>query len=260
MEFGRELDGSNGCPEWLAHDVKIMGFWLEWAGPYSVDCVQGFGESYFKFKLPIDHFAYKALDAGFEPWGGGDEGPEDWDGGACIMRDGVQTYPAYWAHNYGDSDIIGYRRRETTERFETVDELMEELNKEYLVRIDEGAGYTVSKVYEHVIGSDDIYDDDGDCRRYFDFHFRPATPAEISAYKQAYEIIPTGTMAPIEEVLVRRMTRDEAMDHHWDIATLEDLGLLIDETPIQRFEREHGGLDNNQRDIVEAFIEWSAGK
>ena len=42
-------------------------------------------------------------------------------------------------------------------------------------------------------------------------------------------------------------------------SVLRELGIIRDETTIEQFERDHGGLDNNQRDIVNAFIEWQKG-
>lgn len=59
-----------------------------------------------------------------------------------------------------------------------------------------------------------------------------------------------------DQVKIAKVTRAEAYEDGLDIPTLEKLGLLKEETLLEKFEREHGGLDNNQRDIVEAFINW----
>ena len=56
------------------------------------------------------------------------------------------------------------------------------------------------------------------------------------------------------------LSRSQAYDDGLDIPTLEKLGLLRYETPIEAFESSHGGLDSNQRDIVEAFIAWQSAQ
>lgn len=62
-----------------------------------------------------------------------------------------------------------------------------------------------------------------------------------------------------DQVKIAKITRAEAYVDGLDIATLERLGLLRELSLIERFEAHHGGLDNNQRDIVAAYQEWVAG-
>lgn len=72
-----------------------------------------------KIRLPADHFAYTAIAAGFEPWGGGDAAPADWDRGVVLFG-GASTSigpQARWGwkwENLGSPaafNIIGYRKR-----------------------------------------------------------------------------------------------------------------------------------------------------
>lgn len=79
---------------------------------------------------------------------------------------------------------------------------------------------------------------------------RKAEPVVNEAWPDAFK---SGT------ITVSQITRAEAYEDGLDIATLERLGLLKEETLLERFEREHGGLDNNQRDIVAAYQKWVAG-
>lgn len=72
----------------------------------------------FRFALPADHWAYAAIDKGYEPWAGGPDAPSDWDGGDVLGRHG-RAYggPQSWTHPWNggalqdDYDIIGYKRR-----------------------------------------------------------------------------------------------------------------------------------------------------
>lgn len=60
-------------------------------------------------------------------------------------------------------------------------------------------------------------------------------------------------------VQVKRMTEAEFADmlHSEDVQRwARETGIIRKETPLERFEREHGDLDNNQRDIVAAYIAW----
>lgn len=60
-------------------------------------------------------------------------------------------------------------------------------------------------------------------------------------------------------VQVKRMTEAEFADmrHSEGVQRwARETGIIRKETPLERFEREHGDLDNNQRDIVAAYIAW----
>lgn len=92
----------------------------------------------------------------------------------------------------------------------------------------------------------------------------PLPGAEAIAAMQEPRGQSFGTVAELmddlnDAVRLNRVSRQEAEDHNWDIATLIDFGLLADATDIERFEQHHGGLDNNQRDIAEAAIKWARG-
>ena len=53
-----------------------------------------------------------AIKAGFEPWGGGDSAPEDWDGGEVLFRNNLTGRPVRpWNGRGFSHDIIGYRKR-----------------------------------------------------------------------------------------------------------------------------------------------------
>ena len=61
--------------------------------------------------LPADHWAYLAIEKGFEPWAGGKCAPDDWDGGGALQRSGHITHQSDWSHRSAPSDIIGYRKK-----------------------------------------------------------------------------------------------------------------------------------------------------
>lgn len=69
---------------------------------------------------------------------------------------------------------------------------------------------------------------------------------------------------PIEDdsdyVRVKRMTVDEWL-RLWDQSGREELGrhlgIIKEETQLEKYEREHG-LSDSERGVIEAFIEWSA--
>lgn len=68
-------------------------------------------------------------------------------------------------------------------------------------------------------------------------------------------------------VMTMQEARDKAEahceDYEWDngyVQAIRDLGLINLPAPIEAFEVSHGGLDNNQRDIVEAFIAWQSAQ
>lgn len=70
---------------------------------------------------------------------------------------------------------------------------------------------------------------------------------------------------PIEDsgdyVRVKRMTRYELERDYGGFDLYQfarRLDVIREETPLEQFEREHGGLVNKQRYIVEAFIEWQS--
>lgn len=108
IKFGEPLALGPGRPAWLAPDVMVMYY-------NAVDCADQwkFRDIEAKYRLPADHFAYTAIYKGFEPWGGGDNAPDDWDGGNVLIRCGFidGATGASWNHLFGSADIIGYHKR-----------------------------------------------------------------------------------------------------------------------------------------------------
>lgn len=67
-----------------------------------------------RIRLTADHWAYEALRRGMVPWAGGDEAPDDWDGGEVLLRDNATSDSIDdWGREVSedDRDIIGYKRR-----------------------------------------------------------------------------------------------------------------------------------------------------
>lgn len=126
--WGRAIEVNGVRPAWLgeAHGKfqNTPGEWLE--GPplrfwsWGTNDNKGRGCP-ISIKLPAEHFAYTALDRGFEPWGGGDAAPNDWDGGPVLWRNGEMTSDDDWKWGCTSGindpsssehwDIIGYRKK-----------------------------------------------------------------------------------------------------------------------------------------------------
>lgn len=82
---------------------------------------------------------------------------------------------------------------------------------------------------------------------------------EIIGYRKRVEPQAIPTKDDSDYVQVKRMTEAEFADmrHSEGVQRwARETGIIRKETPLERFEREHGGLDNNQRDIVAAYIAW----
>lgn len=130
-EFGAEIAVDGKRPDWLKDDDKIVVLWRNTAGMWSqpdawnaaqidADATMG-GEfswpTISAIKLPADHPYYKATEAGYKYWPGGDKAPDDWDNSTVLLRSG-STCPAfqidYWKHAGNmleGGDIIGYKAR-----------------------------------------------------------------------------------------------------------------------------------------------------
>lgn len=144
VEYGPEI-AVDGMPDWLGEDEKVIGRWGEdtWysSGPTWKKCYAS-PRAITAIRLPADHWAYKAIDAGFIPWGGGDAAPEGVTD--VLFRGGSQRATSgtglRWTHIGWEGDIIGYKRGAGTDAaideirtgdlpgFETVGELMDDLN------------------------------------------------------------------------------------------------------------------------------------
>ena len=307
----------------LGKPVEINGVWPKWLdGDTPIAIRRGDGKWYFEdnpvpsvhtsdkvavtaLRLPVDHWAYPVLAAGFVPWAGGDEAPGDWDGGE-VLRRGDPSYGAYpkpwidwyevnqrWFHVGHDgkfADIIGYKPRA-----EQVQELAQPGAIDWTKPIEvvyKGTAYPAE-----LTGEDDM----GDCHRVrvldgssgpwwahretgeikpTDYRVRNATPAEIEQYKaengleaayadtapvaqeiEAGDVTRFDSVSDLiddlnDRVTIAKMSLAEATEKELDPFTMGYLGLIRDETPIERFERHHGGLDDNQRDIVEIYQDW----
>lgn len=118
-----KVDGKR--PAWLADDDRVR-WWYDDKGAYRevTACTLNWkGECSWRvksIKIPVDHWAVAPLKAGYEPWAGGENAPDDWDGEGVYYRDGTTeggSYsPFYWSkyqgnEEAGDCDIIGYRKR-----------------------------------------------------------------------------------------------------------------------------------------------------
>ena len=79
------------------------------------------------------------------------------------------------------------------------------------------------------------------------------------------------TPSPTDTVTIPTMTEEDARekaeahceDYEWDngyVQALRDLGLIRPATLLDQFEAHHGGLDDNQRAILEIYHEWIAAQ
>lgn len=126
VDWGRKIPDTGVKPVWLADDQWIAVGVCE----YRAADAKWFAGS-LPFRLPADHFAYAALDAGFEPWGGGDAAPGDWDGGNVLLRNGDRECHIVWWKHHADgtrnsiADVIGYRKRVAPTTLVTVPQMTE---------------------------------------------------------------------------------------------------------------------------------------
>ena len=116
IEWGPEIKVNGERPAWLADDDKFNWYGCAYTGTNHQ------WEGVDSIRLPADHWAYDAIRAGFEPWGGGDSAPEDWDGGKVFVYDDTALDDAYHVRKItnvlcwkADSEpyvrIVGYRKR-----------------------------------------------------------------------------------------------------------------------------------------------------
>lgn len=138
--WGPEIEVNGVRPTWLRPVFRTQwygpGMTDQWwnrnaSGGTTLRTLQ-WGPDITAIRLPADHFAYVAIERGFEPWGGGDSAPEDWDGGDVLRvgnakfsgeRLAQPYYTSPWESNqrwhtyqgteHGKNlcDIIGYRKK-----------------------------------------------------------------------------------------------------------------------------------------------------
>ena len=111
-----KIDGKR--PDWLKGDEKIGIVWahMRWDNLNTpADCVRGWEDSVAAIMLRADHPYYAATSNGFTYWPGGENAPDDWDGGEVLLRDHDGLCPpagiVTWERLEYSSDIIGYRKR-----------------------------------------------------------------------------------------------------------------------------------------------------
>lgn len=248
LEFGAEIT-VDGMPAWLRDDEHVMGKWGDWfdyptnkshyADPANITAI----------RLPADHWTYPVIAAGFVPWGGGDAAPWDWDGGEVLRRDNsiVDIGPTYkwdWYREGIGSDIIGYKRKVApgSEMWSaaTVYEPGD------VVRIPNGG---TAEAIEEIRA--------GDLARF-------ETVEKLMDDLNGVVTIPTMTEEDARGKAVAYSDRwfaDELKTVQDVImAVYTDLGLIRPTSLLDQFEAHHGGLDDNQRAILEIYQEWVAGQ
>ena len=126
--WGEPIETSGKRPDWLRSDEKPdvlnpHGHWVGTDGPSRKDNHDWAWGHIRAIKLPADHPYYTVQrhnaqnGTNFTYWPGGENAPDDWDGGLVLGRHG-QAYgkPVSWSHPWfeqkdaepDDYDIIGY--------------------------------------------------------------------------------------------------------------------------------------------------------
>lgn len=281
VEYGPEI-AVDGMPDWLGEDEKVIGRWGEdtWysGGPTWKKCYASSGVI-TAIRLPADHWAYKAIDAGFIPWGGGDAAPEGvtdvlFRVGSPCATSGTDLR---WTHIGSEGDIIGYRKVDAVvnhayesrmaDRHIEPEPIPAFKAGDYVVALDDSQDIVAGNVYV-MIDIAHFTDEAGDERPIAVRPVRSATPEEIAAYKRANQDTPV-----TDTVTIPKMTEAEAValwNTYLDrdttarediIDMLRSLGLIKSEpTLVEKFEDHYGSLDHNQRAILEFYQEWVAGQ
>lgn len=117
-EFGAEIVVNGKRPDWLKDDRQTV-FRIssrgheDWIGTATT---VAWGSTR-AIKLPAYHPYYKATEAGYKYWPGGDKAPDNWNGGTVLLRDGrtICHGGMSWSHfgetaGAGNGDIIGYQQ------------------------------------------------------------------------------------------------------------------------------------------------------
>lgn len=261
INWGREIPVDGKRPAWLAENVRVgvgtknsVAYGI-WYGAINSDTIWYAREilgDVISIVLPADHFAYKALDAGFEPWGGGDEAPEDWDGGRVLLSNGnvvgrimhTDQWSGFTVHGW--CHIVGYRKKAEAAALHPGAPVFVNGNH---------AGHECKDAWAIVERGPDAFG------RY-DVAFHAGLTAKVSAS----DLSPRPVEAPVnaDTVTLNRMTEAQAREHwgvddmpapHRDafIDVLSMLGIIRPETDAERFERETG---HEVTPAVEAALNW----
>lgn len=134
MIWGDPIEVNGIRPAWLADDERIQ--WMkgqDWRGPCDAKdhnwgpYIHTPNTETAAIRLSADHFAYLAIAKGYQPWGGGDSAPEDWDSGEVLLRGGYTYQPdksldEVWTwepkndpRDMASEDCVGYKRKQATD-------------------------------------------------------------------------------------------------------------------------------------------------
>lgn len=247
-------------PEWLKDgDTYLWSGSGESFSKYAETAPHSGYDIIHSIKLPADHFAYKAIAAGFTPWGGGEAAPADYDPVAgFLFRNGETQNGTGWNWRSPQGsvesthDIIGYKRKaeapavEAAPTFKAGDRIRAIKSHPYFP-----LGYEAT-LYTDDFGDLCFKDSDGDA-------------AEIEDFDGYFELD--------DLVRVKRMTEDEARTiadkfggrlhttTRQDIFdALKELGLIAEpkpETLEERFTRETGvAITPENSDAIKAALAW----
>lgn len=251
--WGAEIDANNGGKafDWLDGNERVWCYWGEGVETFAaaVNCITGWTHG-FKIRLRRDHPHYTA--AVPDQWG--DPIPVN---GA--RPDWLGDEPFEFFQGAGFGWINGHPHLS----WEVIEQVRLPATHPYYL--------ATAKGYKYWPGGDEAPGDwDGGevlarngTVNYFGHNPIWADingPGTIIGYHPRAEPEPAPQSTDPDYVQVKRMTRDEADAAQYHLPTMERLGVILPETLAEQFERSHGGLDNNQRDIVEAFIAWQEGR
>lgn len=135
VQWGDPIPVDGQRPAWLADDDVIVtpihdgSGWCDVGGPAHHYVFEGDSSRQIKtvthIRLPVDHWAYPAIQKGFTPWQGGEAAPDDWGGGEVLWGDGREDLPCadvMWRRfePIDEFEIIGYRKRTEPDAVETL--------------------------------------------------------------------------------------------------------------------------------------------
>ena len=130
-EYGPEIQVDGKRPAWLGDDDFPSVEWIDppkWLGTPENPCswyqsaimMEKNWPCVRSIRLPASHWAYQAIEQGFEPWAGGEKAPDDWYGCNALRRNGkifsTTADARGWVNNGHPFDIIGYLKKDATMR------------------------------------------------------------------------------------------------------------------------------------------------